>query len=98
MSLGLFKPLTRVVLVTPKSLGSEGFEKRSPLNFQRENGLDVSWQDTLVCSGGKHVIYNGLAVTLNEGDEVIIPTPLLGQLSGDRRALFWDVLCGHLWF
>jgi len=35
----------------------------------------VSWQDTLVCSGGKQVIYNVLAATLNEGDEVIVPAP-----------------------
>lgn len=43
--------------------------------YQRENGLDVRWQDTLVCSGGKQVIFNALAATLNEGDEVVIPAP-----------------------
>ncbi|WP_338724781.1 pyridoxal phosphate-dependent aminotransferase [Pseudomonas tolaasii] len=43
--------------------------------FRRENGLDVTWQDTIVSSGGKHVIYNALAATLNEGDEVIVPAP-----------------------
>ncbi|MBS0476104.1 MAG: pyridoxal phosphate-dependent aminotransferase [Proteobacteria bacterium] len=43
--------------------------------FQRENGLDVDWRDTLVCSGGKQVIFNALAATLNEGDEVVVPAP-----------------------
>lgn len=43
--------------------------------YQRENGLDVSWQDTLVCSGGKQVIFNAMAATLNERDEVVIPAP-----------------------
>ncbi len=43
--------------------------------FHNENGLDVSWQDTIVCSGGKQVIFNALAATLNEGDEVIVPAP-----------------------
>lgn len=43
--------------------------------FKRENGLEVTWQDTLVCNGGKHVIYNALAATLNEGDQVIVPAP-----------------------
>lgn len=43
--------------------------------FQRENALAVTWQDTIVCSGGKQVLYNALAATLNEGDEVIIPAP-----------------------
>ena len=32
--------------------------------FRRENALDVSWQDTLVCNGGKQVIYNALAMLM----------------------------------
>jgi aspartate aminotransferase len=43
--------------------------------YRRENCLEVSWQDTIVCSGGKQVLYNALSATLNEGDEVIIPAP-----------------------
>ena len=43
--------------------------------FKRENGLDVRWQDTLVTSGGKQAIFNALAATLNEGDEVVVPAP-----------------------
>ena len=43
--------------------------------FQRENALDVTWQETIVCNGGKQVLFNALAVTLNEGDEVIVPAP-----------------------
>jgi aspartate aminotransferase len=43
--------------------------------FRRENGLDVDWRQTLVCSGGKQVVFNALAATLNEGDEVIVPAP-----------------------
>lgn len=43
--------------------------------YRRENGLEVSWQDTIVCSGGKQVLHNALAATLNEGDEVIVPAP-----------------------
>jgi aspartate aminotransferase len=43
--------------------------------FQRDNGLNVGWRDTLVCSGGKQVLFNALSATLNEGDEVIIPAP-----------------------
>lgn len=65
--------------------------------YQRENGLDVSWQDTLVCSGGKQVIFNALAATLNEGDEVVIPAPywvsypeIVELCSGESRI----VACG----
>lgn len=43
--------------------------------FQRENGLDVDWRHTIVGTGGKQVIFNALAATLNEGDEVIVPAP-----------------------
>jgi aspartate aminotransferase len=43
--------------------------------FRRENGLDVDWRHTLVCTGGKQVIFNAIAATLNEGDEVVIPAP-----------------------
>lgn len=43
--------------------------------FRNENGIDASWEDTIVCSGGKQVIYNALAATLNAGDEVIVPAP-----------------------
>ncbi len=56
--------------------------------FQGENGLDVGWQDTIVCTGGKQVIYNALSATLNAGDEVIVPAPYwvsypeMVQLSG----------------
>lgn len=43
--------------------------------FKTENGLDVDWRETIICSGGKQVIFNALAATLNEGDEVIVPSP-----------------------
>ena len=43
--------------------------------FERDNGLKVGWQNTLICTGGKQVIFNALAATLNEGDEVIVPAP-----------------------
>ncbi|CAN7493919.1 pyridoxal phosphate-dependent aminotransferase [Variovorax sp. LjRoot290] len=65
--------------------------------FRRENGLDVGWQDTLACSGGKQVIYNALAATLNVGDEVIVPAPYwvsypeMVQLCGAKAVI---VPCG----
>jgi aspartate aminotransferase len=43
--------------------------------FKRENGLDYKPSQTIVCTGGKQVIYNALLATLNPGDEVIIPAP-----------------------
>lgn len=43
--------------------------------FRRENGLIYSPSEINVSPGGKPVIFNALAVTLNPGDEVIIPSP-----------------------
>jgi aspartate aminotransferase len=43
--------------------------------FKRENGLDYTSSQISVGTGGKQVIFNALAVTLNPGDEVIIPAP-----------------------
>ena len=43
--------------------------------FKRENGLDYKASQTIVSTGGKHVIYNALLATLNPGDEVICVSP-----------------------
>jgi aspartate aminotransferase len=43
--------------------------------FKRENGLEYKPSQVSVGTGGKQVIFNALAVTLNPGDEVIIPAP-----------------------
>jgi len=43
--------------------------------FKRENGLDYKATQTIVCTGGKQVLYNAFVSTLNPGDEVIIPAP-----------------------
>jgi aspartate aminotransferase len=43
--------------------------------FKRDNGLDYEPAQITVGTGGKQVLYNALVATLNEGDEVLIPTP-----------------------
>jgi len=43
--------------------------------FKRENNLEYQVNQITVGAGGKHVIYNAMMATLNEGDEVIIPAP-----------------------
>lgn len=77
--------------------GMKALREAIAAKFGRENQLDVDWQDTLVCSGGKQVIYNALAATLNEGDEVIVPAPYwvsypeMVQLCGAKPVI---VACG----
>jgi len=43
--------------------------------FKQENALDYKPSQISVGTGGKQVIFNALAVTLNPGEEVIIPAP-----------------------
>jgi aspartate aminotransferase len=43
--------------------------------FKRENNLDYKPNQIIVSTGGKQVLFNALMVTLNPGDEVIIPAP-----------------------
>ena len=45
------------------------------IKFHRENEIEVTWQDTIICNGGKQALFNALAATLNIGDQVIIPAP-----------------------
>ena len=43
--------------------------------FERDNGLPYAPSQINVSPGGKPVIYNAFAATLNPGDEVVVPTP-----------------------
>ncbi|GBR45054.1 pyridoxal phosphate-dependent aminotransferase [Neokomagataea thailandica] len=43
--------------------------------LNRDFGLDYTADEICVSTGGKQVIYNVMAATLNAGDEVIIPAP-----------------------
>lgn len=43
--------------------------------FKRENGLDYKPSQTIVGTGGKHVLFNAFMATINPGDEVVIPAP-----------------------
>jgi aspartate aminotransferase len=43
--------------------------------FKRENGLDYKASDTIVATGGKHILFNAFLATINHGDEVIVTAP-----------------------
>ena len=43
--------------------------------FKRENNISCTPAEVSVGTGGKQVLYNAFMVTLNPGDEVIIPAP-----------------------
>jgi aspartate aminotransferase len=43
--------------------------------YKQECGLSYQKDEVLVSCGGKHALYNLLQALLNEGDEVVIPSP-----------------------
>jgi aspartate aminotransferase len=59
---------------TPVS-GIPELRKAIAAKFKRENKLDYDWQQTIVGTGGKQILFNAFMATLNAGDEVIIPAP-----------------------
>src|SRR3954467_6470196 len=55
--------------------GTPALKKAICAKFKRENGLDYEPKQITVGTGGKQVLYNALAATLDAGDEVVIPAP-----------------------
>ena len=43
--------------------------------FKRDNNLEYNLDEISVGTGGKQIIFNAFAVTLNKGDDVLIPAP-----------------------
>jgi aspartate aminotransferase len=55
--------------------GTLRLRKAIAAKLARENGVEYALDEITVGSGAKQVIFNALAATLNEGDEVIVPAP-----------------------
>lgn len=66
---------------------NEGYTKYTPAGgiielreeiarkFKNDNDLDYKPEEIIVTSGAKHALYNLFQVLLNDGDEVILPSP-----------------------
>jgi aspartate aminotransferase len=57
------------------SAGLPALKKAIIDKFERDQGLSYQPNEIIVGNGAKHVLYTLFQVLLNEGDEVIIPTP-----------------------
>ena len=55
--------------------GTPALQKAIKQKFLRDNNLKYELDEIMVGVGGKHIIYNAMMATLNQGDEVIIPSP-----------------------
>lgn len=61
--------------------------------FRRDNSLEYTAAQVHVAPGGKPVIFNALAATLNPGDEVIIPAPYWVTYPEVVRLLGGEAVC-----
>ncbi|MFY9510680.1 MAG: aminotransferase class I/II-fold pyridoxal phosphate-dependent enzyme, partial [Rubrivivax sp.] len=55
--------------------GTAALRQAVATQLQREHGIAVTPAEVFVANGGKQVIYEALAATLDPGDEVLLPTP-----------------------
>lgn len=55
--------------------GINPLKKAIQNKFKKENNLNFELDEIFVSSGAKQAIFNGFAASLNQGDEVIIPSP-----------------------
>jgi len=55
--------------------GTPALRKAIVDKFKRENGLTYTTDQVTLGVGGKQVIFNAVLATVQEGDEVVIPTP-----------------------
>ncbi|OQM45191.1 aspartate aminotransferase [Anoxybacillus sp. UARK-01] len=55
--------------------GLAGLKTEIVKKFERDQGLRYEPSEIIVCVGAKHALYTLFQVILDEGDEVVIPTP-----------------------
>ena len=57
------------------SAGLPALKKAIIQKFQEDQGIEYKPSEIIVANGAKHALYTLFQVILNDGDEVIIPTP-----------------------
>lgn len=55
--------------------GTIELRKAIAQKLKRDNHLDYSLNEIIVSNGAKQCVYNSILATINDGDEVIIPSP-----------------------
>ncbi|HET6995213.1 MAG TPA: pyridoxal phosphate-dependent aminotransferase [Chitinophagaceae bacterium] len=69
------------VLEYSHSAGNESY-RRKLVQYYKRVGIDVSYEQILVTTGGSEAIMFGFFTCLNPGDEVIIPEPFYANYNG----------------
>ena len=55
--------------------GTARLKRAAALHFERDLGIKADPKNVIVSAGGKQSIFEAIAATVGEGDEVIIPSP-----------------------
>jgi aspartate aminotransferase len=55
--------------------GTARLKRAAALHFERDLGIAADPANVIVSAGGKQAIFEALAATLSDGDEVIVPAP-----------------------
>jgi len=55
--------------------GTARLKRAAALHFERDLGIETDPKSVIVTAGGKQAIFEALAATVGEGDEVIVPAP-----------------------
>ena len=69
------------VLEYSHSAGNESYRRRL-VSYYRSVGIDVSFDQIMITTGGSEAIMFGFFACLNPGDEVIIPEPYYANYNG----------------
>ena len=69
------------VLEYSHSAGNESY-RRKLVSYYKKVGIDVSYHQIMITTGGSEAIMFGFFACLNPGDEVIIPEPFYANYNG----------------
>ena len=69
------------VLEYSHSAGNESY-RRKLVEYYKKVGIDVSYDQIMITTGGSEAILFGFLTCLNPGDEVIIPEPFYANYNG----------------
>ncbi|MCS6916124.1 MAG: pyridoxal phosphate-dependent aminotransferase [Chitinophagales bacterium] len=69
------------VLEYSHSAGNESYRRKLAAYYARY-GIELSWEDLLITTGGSEAITFGMMATLDAGDEIIVPDPLYANYNG----------------
>ena len=69
------------VLEYSHSAGNESY-RRKLVDYYKKVGIDVSYDQIMITTGGSEAIMFGFFTCLNPGDEVIIPEPFYANYNG----------------